>query len=81
MFEMIFVENVYFSGLAFLQCDWKMHLQHVQMHDFEMLVLLQLEFEMWSSGSELHAACARWFKHVARQKLRERAHQVQWQVA
>jgi hypothetical protein len=43
MVEMIFVENVYFSGLAFLQRDWKMHLQHVQMHEFGMFVL-QLEF-------------------------------------
>ena len=43
MVEMIFVENVYFSGLAFLQRDWKMHLQHVQMHEFGMFVL-HLEF-------------------------------------
>ena len=43
MVEMVFVEDVYFSGLAFLQCDWKMHLQYVQMHVFGMF-LLQLEF-------------------------------------
>jgi hypothetical protein len=43
MVEMIFVENVYFSGLAFLQCDWKMHLHMLQMHEFGMF-LLQLEF-------------------------------------
>ena len=64
------MENVYFSGLAFLQRDWKMHLQHVQMHEFGMFVL-QLEFGIWYSGSEVHAACAHWFKHVARQNKRE----------
>ena len=47
MVEMIFVENVCFSGLAFLQRDWKKHLLHVhvQMHEFGMFVL-QLEFGM-----------------------------------
>ena len=33
--------------------------------------LLQLEFGIWYSGSEVHLACARWFKHVARQNKRE----------
>ena len=70
MVEMIFVENVYFFWTGILQCDWKMHLQHVQMHEFGMF-LLQLEFEIWYSGSEVHAACAQWFKHVARQNKRE----------
>ena len=39
MVEMIFMENVCFSGLAFLQCDWKMHLHMLQMHEFGMFLL------------------------------------------
>ena len=54
-----------------MQCDWKMHLQHVQMHEFGMF-LLQLEFGICYSGSEVHAAYAQWFKHVARQNKRDK---------
>ena len=48
-----------------------MHLQHVQMHEFGMF-LLQLEFGISYSGSEVHAAYAQWFKHVARQNKRDK---------
>ena len=48
-----------------------MHLQHVQMHEFGMF-LLQLEFGICYSGSEVHAAYAQWFKHVARQNKRDK---------
>ena len=74
MVEMVFVENVYFWTGVVLQNTGKMHLQHMQMHvevEEFIFVLLQLEFGIWYSGSEVHAACAQWFKHVARQNKRE----------
>ena len=78
MVEMVFVENVYFWTGVVLQNTGKMHLQHMQMHvevDEFIFVLLQLEFGIWYSGSEVHAACAQWFKHVARQnKEKQRQH-------
>ena len=75
MVEMVFVENVYFWTGVVLQNTGKMHLQHMQMHvevEEFIFVLLQLEFGIWYSGSEVHAACAQWFKHVARQNKRDK---------
>ena len=84
MVEMIFVENVYFSGLGVLQSDWKMHLQHMQMHELGMLFLLQLEFAT-NSGDNAHVCTCLVQACCTREKLeereREKAQQVQWQVA
>ena len=73
---MMFLErSVYFWTGVVLQNTGKMHLQHMQMHvevEEFIFVLLQLEFGIWYSGSEVHAACAQWFKHVARQNKRDK---------
>ena len=43
MVEMFFCGERLFFWTGILQCDWKMHLQHVQMHEFG-IFLLQMEF-------------------------------------
>ena len=81
MVEMIFVENVYFSGLAFCKATGRCICNTCKCMSLECCFYFS-----WNLQQTLETMCmyARaWFKHVAREKLRERekAQQVQWQVA
>ena len=78
--EMILEKNVFFSGLAFCKATGRCICNTCKCMNMGMVYfLLQLDFVIWNSGDR--CMCARsWFKHVARQKLRE-AQQIQWQVA
>ena len=80
---MMFLErSVYFWTGVVLQNTGMMHLQHMQMHvdvdEFIFVFAAGICNKLWRTMCMYARA---WFKHVARQKLREKAQQVQWQVA